>query len=113
MAQKFDNGQRQSYPKFSEHTRINQTRVVDQQEGTRNNPIIFNNTELQKELQRDVSEGQGEDDLNQMNGQNDQRGVCHYCKSPDHYMNVCPKLKKKREVESMSKRVRQSSYSKN
>ena len=111
MAQKFDNGQHRSYPKFSQHTstHINRTRVVDHQEGTRNNPIIFNNTELQ-------TEDQGEDDLNQMNDQNGQRGVCHYCKSPDHYMNVCPKLKKKRESESHStstKVRRSSSYSKN
>ena len=111
MAQKFDNGQRQGYPKFSQHTstRINRTRVADQQEGTRNNPIFVNNTEL-------WTDEQGEDDLSQMTAQNGQRGVCHYCKSPDHYMNVCPKLKMKRESEShsMSTKARQSSpYSKN
>ena len=121
MAQKFDNGQRQSHPKFSQHTstRDNRTRTTNQQEGTRNNPITFNNTELQTETQLEPSgEEQGEGNLNQMNGQNDQHGVCHYCKSPDHYMNVCPKLKKKRQFESeshsTSMKVRQSSsYSKN
>jgi hypothetical protein len=121
MAQKFDNGQRQSHPKFSQHnsTRNSRTRNTDQQEGTRNNPITFNNTEMQTETQQKPSEeGQGEDDLNLMNSQNGQRGVCHYCKSPDHYMNVCPKLKKKRQFESeshsTSMKVHQSSpYSKN
>lgn len=105
MAQKFDNGQRQSYSKFSQHTstRISRTRTIDQQEGSRNNPIIFNNTELQTETQLGASEEeQGENDLNQMSGQSGQRGVCHYCKSPDHFMNVCPKLKKKRQFESES-----------
>lgn len=125
MAQKFDNSQRQSHPKFSQHTltRISRSRIIDQQEGTRegtrNNPITFNNTELQTETPLEISEEeQGEDDLNQMNGQNGQRGVCHYCKSPDHYMNVCPKLKKRRQFESEShstsmKSRQSSSYSKN
>jgi hypothetical protein len=121
MAQKFDNSQRQSHPKFSHHTstRNSRTRITDQQEGTRKNPIIFNNTELQTETQLEPSgEEQGEDYLNKMDSQNGQRGVCHYCKSPDHYMNVCPKLKKKRQFESeshsASMRVRpSSSYSKN
>ncbi len=118
MAQKFDNSQRQSHPKFSQHTstRINRTRVIEQQEGTRNNPITFNNTQLQTETQLAVSEeGDGEDDLNQMNGQNGQRGVCHYCKSPGHYLNVCPKLRLKCQFESeshpTSTRGRQSSTS--
>lgn len=111
MAQKFDNSQRQSYPKFNQHTsaRVNRTQIIDQQEGTRNNPIIVSNAELQ-------TEEHGEDDLNPMNDLNGQRGVCHYCKSPDHYMNVCPKLKKKRDSEShqTSSKVCQSSlYSTN
>ena len=121
MAQKFDNGQRQSHPKLSQHTstRISRTQIIDQHEGTRNNPITFNNTELQTETQLEASEGeQGEVDLNQMIGQNSQHGVCHYCKSPDHYMNMCPKLKKKRQIESEShstsmKGHQSSSYSKN
>ncbi len=116
MAQKFDNGQRQSHPKFNPHPaiRINRTRSLDQQEGTQHNPITFNNTEMQAEDQSAASE-QGEDDLYLMNGQ---RGVCYYCKSPDHYMNVCPKLKAKRQLEShprptMEKENRSVSYSKN
>jgi hypothetical protein len=121
MAQKFDNSQRQSHLKFSQHTstHINRTRFIEQQEGTRNNPITFNNTQLQTETQLAVpEEADGEDDLNQMNGQNGQRGVCHYCKSPGHYLNVCPKLRVKRQFESESHptltRGRQSSsFSKN
>ncbi len=121
MAQKFDNSQRQSHPKFSQHTstRINRTRVIEQQEGTRNNPIVFNNTQLQTETQLAVSEEEeGEDDLNQMNGQNGQRGVCHYCKSPGHYLNVCPKLRVKRQFESeahptLTRGCQSSSSSKN
>ncbi len=119
MAQKFDNGQRQSHPKsnINPSVRTNRTRSLDQQEGTQHNPIIFNNTEMQTDDHSTASE-QGENDLNQINGQNGQRGVCYYCKSPDHYMNACPKLKKKHQLESGSHsttmKVRQaSSYSKN
>jgi hypothetical protein len=100
MAQKFDNGQHQSHPKFSQHisTRTSRTRIIDQKEGTRSNPITFNNTELQTETRPEASEEeQGEGELNLLNGQ---RGVCYFCNSPDHYVNVCPKLKEKRQLES-------------
>lgn len=121
MAQKFDNSQRQSQSMFVQHnaTRFNRIRITDQPEGTRNNPITFNNTELQSEIQSTVPEEEEEDDvLNQMGEQNSQRGVCFYCKSPDHYMKVCPKLKLKRQIESQSrlsfiKGNRSTSYSKN
>lgn len=121
MAQKFDNGQRQSQTKFNipPSTRTNRTRSIDQQEGTQHNPITFNNTELQTE---DLSTASGqeetEDVLNLVNGQKVQRGVCFYCKSPDHFLNACPKLKKKHPFESGShltsaKERQASSYSKN
>ena len=107
MAQKFDNGQRQINSKFSQHTstRLSRSKDINQLEGTRDNPITFNNTELQTETQSAVSEEEegGDNFLSQMNGMSSKHGVCHYCKSPGHYMNVCPKLKMKRQLEAESR----------
>jgi hypothetical protein len=104
MAQKFDNGLRQNQQKFnySTSTRVARTQISDQQEGTRNNPITFNNTELQTEIQ-DEDGHDNNNDLNQMNDQNVKRYVCFFCKSPDHFQYACPKLKKRREGQSMFK----------
>ena len=74
-----------------------------QQEETKNNPITFNNTELQTE-----NGLESEDYLDQLNRQNNQKGVCQYCKSPDHYMNLCPKLKRKRYEEGRSQQYSNS-----
>lgn len=112
MAQKFDNSLRQNQPKFNHNhsisTRVARTRIIDQQEGTRSNPITFNNTELQTEIQdEDVHEN--ENDLNQMYEQNVKRNVCFYCKSPDHFQYNCPKLKKRREGQNMIRSTRSQS----
>ena len=73
-------------------SRFSGNRAIEQQDGTKHNPITINNAETETE--------EDESDLNQVSGQYSQRGVCHYCKSPDHYRDQCLKLKKKREEEA-------------
>jgi Ty3 transposon capsid-like protein len=134
MALKFDNNQHQSLPKFSQsnishtssskfnqsnYSRLNRNPTSNQQEGTRHNPITVYNTELQQDHQSTVSEEDKEDDeLNRMSGHDGQRGVCFFCKSPDHYQNTCPKLKTKRQFQphtrsSLMWRDQSTSHSKN
>ena len=123
MAQKFDNSQRQGQQKFNpfSSTRAIRNRT-EQQEGTPANPITFNNTELQSAAEPQLTlsvDEKAEDDgvLNQVTGQSGQYGLCHYCKSPDHYMNACPKRKLKRQGSqsgsTVYKRSRPTPYSKN
>ena len=69
MALKFDNIQRQSLPKFNpiSSTRVSRNRTVDQQEGTKNNPITIYNAELQREINKQCQKKRREDEeLNQV-----------------------------------------------